>query len=272
MLHSALALVSLIAPPDLPAETAPEARAAWEQFLEATRPAEPSPITSLEFEVEVVTRTENRSNQAEFTLAYLDPDRLRMRMKSGREQGVGSGIGQQAYWLRDGEELRRLAGREYETDRRQIDDLVNLCHDLCALANPEALRVTELVKLRRGPRELGSGRHAAKKLTWLAFTSPDFRLVGSDSKATRIELGLDPETGLAHQAVVRDPAGASPPRHLIFERHATLDGFQLPEAIHVFDPERPGDPASDFRPRATVEIYLLSGRLNPALAPESFDP
>lgn len=271
MLHVALALAPLLAPLDLPAETAPEARAAWEQFLEATRPAEPVPITSLQFEVQVTTRTDNRSNQAEFSLAYLDPDRLRMRMKSGREQGVGSGIGQQAYWLRDGDELRRLAGREYETDRRQIDDLLNLCHDLCALANPEALRVTRIEKLRRGPRELGSGKHAARSLTWLAFTSPDFRLVGSGSDTLRIELGLDPTTGNAHQAVVRDPAGASPPRHLIFEKHDSVDGFQIPMTIQVFDPEEAGDPESDFRSRATVEIYLLTGTLNPALDPASFD-
>lgn len=267
-----LTLAALLVPADLPGDVSEDARTSWERFLAATRPEQEGAIHALSFDVEVLTRMEGQATEAGFSLAYLDPDRLRMRTKSGIEQGVGSGIGQKAYWLRKDDELVRLVGRDYETDRRQLDDLLNLCHDLCVLANPETLRVTTLEDMRRAPRELGGHRHAAKKLDWVVFTSPDFQLVRSGSGELRVELGLDPETGVAAQAVVRDPKHGAAPRHLVFEGHAALDGFTVPRAIHVFDTVDPADPSSDFRRKATIEIYLLSGELNPELAPESFDP
>ena len=252
---------------------------------------------SFAIQVELVTREGVQRNEDTAELRFLAPEFVRVRMRSGREQGKGPS----GYWLREKDEVVPLVGRDYDADRDQIDEIAMLARNFAALLRPRELAIAGLA-IADGPgaRLPASVLPPAVPLQWLEIASSDFRLPWPRAKAGvmavdpklphRARIGIEPESGRPHFAIVFPPVGDTNEPALLVLRDAKLvDGTQLPHTVLVFQRE-PGERAQasanaraggiDFAPAAPtfaksahLELYLLGGsRLGLPLAPTDFAP
>lgn len=266
------------------------AREAWRRMNAACRTEEFADlaVTSFSLRANVVTREGVQVNQLTVDYRFLSPHFIRFLLPSGRETGRGPEAGQRGYWMKDGDEVLPLVGRESREDRRLVDEMIAVARNFIALSDPARVRLTRLESLPGPPpyplpRELA---RIGKKLSWIRAASPDFALLsdhvarsGGEPRAFLVDLGLDPKTELPVLAVIREeraPEGEeaglpSPPMLIHLPAWRPFDGFQIPWRINVhrFDVMVPG---GAFAEVPAQEIVLINADLRPELKPEDFQP
>jgi len=254
----------------------PEAQELWRRVCAASGPAERAEIQAFRLKAEVLTRSGVQTNEATIDYAYLAPDCIRFMTPSRGETGR-YGKAQDQYWLREGDEVVVLAGREYVEDRRLVDSMLALARNYVALSNPARLNLLGLERLAAPPADVGESRlKAAGKLAWLALESPDFALVRRDdaprAKALyRVELGVR-EDGLPALAIIREQ-GTAPGDPLLvqFDAYDRQDEFKLPHTLKIHVLDRNLSPVA-FARDASQEVYVTAALLRPALKIEDFRP
>ena len=219
------------------------------------------------------------------------------------------GRDEDGYWLRDPKDLDRdgnarvvrLDGREYATDRRQIDDVLALSESFRAFADPSALRLTKLAlstpPLSEVPEE---GARFGAQLLWLELESPDFHLPGAPRLGPSgrplsawVRLGLDPKTNLVRQALVVAPApqtmeGAPLARAAHFlilggerNRYRAYGGYRLPMGVDLWQFTLRETSVEGQTLRKPVDVTEKPGQsfalkrdleVNPPLTPDDFRP
>ncbi len=269
---------------------APEARAAWERMIAAARPAEPatSPITAFVLKASVIFRDGVKHNELEGDYRYLAPHFIRFKLRSQRETGRGPGKGDRGYWLKDGEEVLRLVGRESREDRRQVDEMLAIARNFVALSDLTRLRLTRLETLAEPPQGLPAhARRTAKKLDWLRVASPDFALLqeqlrapATDGRGYLADLALNRATGLPSWVIVREEKERSadgvllPSNPMLIELRnwqPSPHGFLVPRWVLVYRMSRePG--VVGFADRAAQDIELREIDLRPTLTEADFEP
>ena len=123
-----------------------------------------------------------------------------------------------------------------------------------------------------------------RKLRWIELRTPDFHLIVAAGTATaptsglvRVQIGADPRSGEVELAVVDVDSNAtslSPSAVLIeLSRYATIDGFQMPRSIKVYDLDEASSPRA-FRAEATTTlgIHTENASVRAALKPDDFLP
>ena len=267
------------------------ARAAWTRLLDSAGANAAAPIQAFSLEADVRTRDGARRNDLRVMYRYLAPAFIRFALPgeqgtTKRETGRGPGEGQRAYWLREGDEVKELQGRDFTEDRRLVDEMLVVARNFLAFSNLSGLSLESLTLLPVPPPDLPEPWRLKpwwRKLTWLSLESPDFALLHPERRAERpgqrlyvVELGLDPEDGLPRVAVVReqpDPSGGPSASPLCFrlDRYSSRDGFLVPLEIVVHPLlETPAGPRFAVEP--SQDITLLDIELRPTFTPEDFLP
>lgn len=284
---------------ELPADTAPAARELWERFVAAQQVSERAgPVRSFAVRFALRTRRGVQTNDLEASLAWRAPGAVRFEPKA--KPAVGrSAAGR--YWMRDGDEVVWYDGRDYEVDREQIDEALDLAHTFARLSDPTRLRIAALRVLERAPRLPKADGIDPRKLTWIEVHSPDFALpergpvAKRDGKQAgprleRVELGLDAETLTPRVARVTPlappqpppPAAADgpPPPMPVVERVFVLNDVRevgrrrVPHAVLVYqkvlgasDPvgagERPSQELFLQQPGSRFDVELPDSRFEP---------
>lgn len=283
------------------------ARAAWLRLVAAEGARDGAPVDAFHLRAEVRNRDGVRTNDLKVEYRYLAPHFIRFALPNEggtvrRETGRGPGVGQRAYWLKDGDEVRELIGREATEDRRLVDEMLVVARNFLAFSDLANLRLEHVGLAAAPPADLPASWRTKpwwRKLTWLELESPDFALLHPERRGERpdgarsylVQLGLDPGDGLPRLAVVREktvreklardqPAEASSrsaaPLLFRLEHYQLAGDFLVPHQIlvHPLLESAPGTPASGprFAEDPTQEIYLLETELRPELSPESFNP
>ena len=276
-------------PPPAAPQTSPEARAAWEAVVAAmTVPGQRQAVTSFELRAHVTARQGVQSNDFEAFYRFLstpnkDSGFIRFGLGANRETGRGPGKGQKAYWLKDGEQITVLDGREYEADRNLVRRMTTIAGNLLALSDPSKIR-TESLELRPGPPPGLPAKLARPRLNWIELVSPDFDLYRDEPPVNRdpalprlfrVQVGADRKTQLPSLVVLREeglPAEVTG-EPLLFELldYRPVDGYLLPHGIRVWGVDT-GTPGQPFQAAPGQEISVLYADLTPGLAPADFQP
>jgi len=253
-----------------------EARGLWERVCAASGAATRAPLTAFALEADVRTRSGMQRNDAHIDYRYLAPDCIRFMLPSRNETGR-FGPAPEQYWLRSGDQVVPLAGREYKEDRRAVDDMIALAKNYVALSNPARLTLTALEIPEAPPADLGVERaKRARKLRWLALESPDFALVRSEVASPRgtvyrVELGIA-STDLPAMAIVRAPATPGVEPLLVeFSNYRESEDFRIPYQLFVFARD-PAQTPPAFADAASQEVYVTTASLRPPLTPDDFRP
>lgn len=272
----------------------PEARETWMKVLAASRdPASPAPLQEIRAFV-VSANVEIRDGVGRNSVdnarySYLAPEFIRFSLESGRETGRGPELGAMKYWLKDGDRKVPLHGREYEEDRKRVDEAWALARNFLALADLSKVRLAELELLASAPNGIPSSVVARpRQLIWLTVKSPDFALVAEQRRGApaelptyAVELGLDPKTYLPALALVREerPAPLKPgevltaPVLVELERWSLVQGHRVPKLLRVFPVDGgEGGEGGSFAARPGQVIALLELDLAPKLTPADFNP
>ena len=267
-----------------PLVATPEARALWDRLLAASRGTNAEPIAAFRLRAEASLREGAQRNDLDIEYAYLAPQFIRFKLSSKRETGR-FGPAQRDYWLRDGNEVVFLAGREYTEDRRQVDRMLAVARNFTALSSPETIELTRLEVLQEAPRDLPRRMRATTKgHAWLRVESPSLALFEEDAqpprpmdllvqepKPYRADFGIAP-SGRPSHVVIRPPAGETRVAPLLIQLQdfETRAGYQVPQAllVHERDPSAP----ERFADLAAQEIYITSIDLAPELEAASFHP
>lgn len=258
------------------AKKEPTAEELWAALCAASGPATRAPLQAFELRAEVRTRSGVQVNDLQVDYRYLAPDCIRFMLPSKNETGR-FGPAQEQYWVRTGDQVVILAGREYKEDRAKVDDMLALARNYVALSNPARIRLTSLERPAAPPSDLGPELvKDTRKLRWLVLESPDFALVRgeaarADKPLYRVELGLR-EDALPGVAIVREvgKTGADP-LLVKFAQYRAIDDFMLPYALQVHVLDRELTPAT-FAPKASQEIYVTEAALRPKLDVADFRP
>lgn len=302
----------------LPPDTSAAAAAAWRAMLGAVVRREgtadaggdgvdaTAPITDrFDMNLGLLTRSGRRgtdphpeTHEFDTRVLYMDVPPYYSFVRYQLPEGVESGFGPDGFWLRDGTDLVSLQGREYETDREQIKQVVSLCRNFLAISTPNQLSLAKLEKLPRMPFDPGELPQRPgvdpRRLVWLSAITPDFRLVEAiqpkiadqkeEPKAPlyRVLFGLDARTHLPRMLhVVRLDAN---PRAMIFEQLIMLEEWAasrddrgrsvlLPHRLYVHE-RLPSHPHfRHFLADPDREVYVREGSsLFPNLTEADFDP
>lgn len=279
----------------LPADTTDEARALFELLARGSRGSEGQRVSSkgFEFWFRVSTRGDAGQGQ-EFDLhqTFLMPHFCELEV-----DGVRSGRGPGGYWLEDQGRVTELVGLDYAGDREDIDRAVTTSKNFLTLLDPESLRLLDVEvvpppidRLHERSKDDARGstyRERAGALRWLAVRSPDFSLFdlrrggAPEREATplyRAELGIDPDSGRPVFALIeRRSEGRTADALLVFfhpQYWKVVDpatGRAIPRKILLHERDPQGAPDA-FRERAQSDLWVIDGRLDPALEPERFVP
>ena len=286
-----------LVPGELPADTAPDVRELWQRFRANQRApgAAEGPLRTFDVEFKLRLRRANQSNDLEARVLYEAAGRL-VRFSPVGQPEVGRS--KKGFWLKDGEEVRWLAGREYATDRAQVEEALAVASAFTRLSDPSRLRIASLALLRRGPMGLpsGEGTPRVRDLIWLELLSPDFELgarqqVGPSTGPTldRVRIGLEAGT-LVPRIVEVSPLVPPPPPPpaldpaaepvqgpvlqtiYLLEESKPLSGLRVPHRMFIFERRATDSRAPGLPEAPTGEVYLQRGALNVDLAAERFEP
>jgi|GEM_PF-4649743 len=295
----------------LPPATTEVAKTAWRAMLDAvvTRAADEASATAptarvtdrFDVNLTLLTRSGRRgasprpeTHEFDTRVQYMEPYFVRYRLP----EGVETGFGGDGPWLRDGEEVVLLRGREYETDKEQVRQVISLCKNFLSVSTPGRLRLAELTKLDRMPFQRDELPPRAgldyRRLTWMRALTPDFRLVeaiqpkvpGQDDAQKeplyRVFFGLDPQNHLPRVLhVVRIDAD---PRAMIFEQLILLENWDasrdesgrsilLPRRLYVHERLPTHPHFMQFLETPDREVYVReNSTLFPNLTEADFEP
>lgn len=266
----------------LPEGTSAKAKALWNSLTEATLVAgqDRQPVTSFRLQFDLRIQPDDRtSNDVHATYSFLaKKNYVRFSLESGREflRGPDGNFSVTS----DGEKIL-LAGRDYITDRTQIDDAARIAKNFVALTDPGRLRIARLSAIAKAPSGLPEKmQKRAAKLTWIEVVSPDFHLNRSGAAKRksaglyRVLLGLDPKTHRIELAELREEGlSETDPILIHFENYEAMDGFQIPRHLKFYEPA-PATRPRVFRKKPTSDLYLLAdrGTLRANLKPADFKP
>jgi hypothetical protein len=280
----------------LPEGTAPGAAQLWERLRastlddaslgEGTR----APVRGFRVVFDLTTRGDDRSTndvrvQAKYLAPAGGPRMVRARLEGERGGGRIIGKDERGYWLLDpkqpiGRRVVRFEGREYEEDRRQIEDILSISRNVVSLTDFSGVRLArlELAAPPPAPHVPAPLRRVADALLWLEVASPDLTLPGAPRS-----------TGAPRLAMIRPPLTLAEARENLPEEARTghlvelgtriaVDGYAFPGSVLVYrirvpEGSSPGTPALAER-RAHQELWIKQGsaRLAPPPEPEEFVP
>lgn len=285
-----------LVPGELPPDTSPEARELWQRFRASQRVpgAVEGPVRTFDVEFGLRLRRANQSNDLEARVLYQATGAL-VRFSPVGQSEVGRS--KKGFWLKEDDEVRWLAGREYATDRTQVEEALTLASAFTRLSDPSRLRIARLALAKRGPTNLprASGSANPRDLVWLELLSPDFELgarqqTGRSNAPTldRVHIGLDAETLVPRIVEVKpleppppppttDPAAEpvqGPVQQTIYllEDSKPLSGLRVPHRMFIFERRATDNRAPGLPEQPTAEVFLRRGALNVDLAPERFEP
>ncbi|HVS08996.1 MAG TPA: hypothetical protein VMS76_03910 [Planctomycetota bacterium] len=300
LLSSALALVQgaqpapeapaqeRLVPGELPASAAPQARLAWERMCQATA-LDPARARVegfvLTFDATVYSKERQSNDLSDVTYRYLEPGWVRMSLASDRERMRGP---EGDFVVEKGRSVS-LKGREYDEDRRELDQTLAVMKSFVGLTDPRSLRVASLERMGGPPSGLPALLHQTvrsalgksevrkvepQKLVWLQVVSPDLRRSARAERSSlqRARVGLDPETHLPLLAVLseeRSDGGGEPLLVELFD-FRELDGYRVPFRVRSYLAEASAGALRYGRP--SVELWLKGGTLRPKLTPKDFLP
>lgn len=305
----------------LPPAASEKARATWTAMLAAIgalpaavdnpdgTPAASTRLTNrFDMRLGLLTRSGRRgdeprpeSHEFDTRIIYMAPFFVRYQLP----QGVETGFGPDGFWLRDGDEVVLLRGRDYKTDQEQVQQVLSLCQNFLSIATPGRLRLAALEQLDRMPfaREELPPRPGFDyaRLLWLRTVTPDFLLVeaiqpkveGQEDERPQalyqVYFGLDRKTLLPRALhVVR--VGAQP-RDMIFEQLILLENWGsagadgttvegepqprvlIPQRLYVHERLPGHSQYGPFLLQPDREVYVRQGStLFPNLVAADFDP
>jgi hypothetical protein len=274
--------------PALPPDASADARELWQALLTATRPTAAggarAPVTAFDLAFDGRLRSGEKAtndfNDARYR--FYAPDCVRTTLESGVERMRGP----EGDWLVDWnhEEKVKLVGRDFDEDRRELDETLDVARNFVALTDPARLDVKGLRLLPAAPAYLPSElAKLTTKLAWLEVESPGLRLTRGSAAAQgavyKAHLGLDRERHLPRIAVIFEDRGGRMDRTsallVELDEYAPLDDFQVPHVIRTYPTQPPGPETLDkpFAERWELGIWLKKGaRLRAALAPADFVP
>jgi len=187
----------------------PEALAAWSAIVGATTiPGEHQPITAFDLTADVRASQGAQTNQLSVRYRFLAPDFIRFMISDERETGRGPGKGAAAYWLRDGERITQLVGRDYKPDRDLVRRMTTIAQNVVALTDPARLTIQGLELRSAGPPFLPKSLAWYRdRLTWVEFQSPDFDLYRDEPRLD----GATPQNGAPNPSPETPPDSPEPP-------------------------------------------------------------
>lgn len=262
---------------DEPRDGAPEL---WERLCRAMllrRSSEAQPVTAFDLTFNVLMREPGSSKELTPRIRFLAPAYLRFELPDGAEVR-----GPDGYWREDGAKVEDLAARDYNEDRRQIDQRLLTVRNFVALTQPGALDIEGLALLAEPPAEIGKGHDFARarysrRMVWIEFLSRDFQLALPPTGARptppapqRVRIGIDRESALPVLALISDPAGASAPLLLHLDDVRPLDDIRVPHAVRMYQviPPNGFGPTLESKPR--LELYIVSGTVRAAFTADDF--
>jgi hypothetical protein len=182
-----------------------------------------------------------------------------------------------------------LKGREYDEDRRELDQTLAVMKSFVGLTDPRSLRVASLERMGGPPSGLPEvlqqtvrssfGKSEVRKvepenLVWLEVISPDLRRSAHAERSglQRAQVGLDPKTHLPLLAVLSEERSDGSGEPLLVELFdfRELDGYRVPFRVRSYLAEPSAGPLRYGRP--SVELWLKGGTLRPKLTPADFVP
>lgn len=284
----------------LPADTSPEARAAWAKLLKALAPETAEAAARIDsFDLSIHTRVMSRTdtgavqpNDFKARYRYLGPGFVRTTLLS---ENLDRMRGPDGDWLLDPKKADavKLAGEDFAQDRRELGQTLSLARNYLALAEPAQLRIRSLKLLAAPPAGLPKfGKDGAPKdsalpraaeLVWLALESPDFQVVetkkSKEPPMYRVQLGLDKESGLPLLATVwQDERGAMVAETAVLvdligpKQFRRIDGRLVPVWFQLHDAQLPSSPFA-FQPTWRASVFVMDGsRLRPKLTADDFRP
>ncbi len=261
-----------------------QAQELWERVCASTflrSKADAKPITALDLQFEVLTRGDQGSTEIKPRVRWLDPGFIRIQLSSGREVGRGP----KGDWLREGNEVVRMVGREYAQDRRDFDSYLTIINIFVALTHPKTLAVENLSIVSELPfdfpkrHDLNKTRDR-KRLKWLRFESQDLQLSGSDDwgdtvpKKQTVHVAIDTANHLPVMAHIADKSGELAPMLLSLADSKALQDLRIPHKIFVY-PIIAGPASEKFRPTLTTlpsqQLHLLGGTVRALFKASEFD-
>jgi len=290
----------------LPEGTTPEARERWGRFVAATggSAARGPEIRTFDLTFDAVLREGTSTKNIEARYAFVAQEGyLRSELRRSKRVTLRGPDGD---WLIDGDELLRLKGRDFQSDKQQLDEWVTIARNFISLATPGQARVTSLgvPRLRSdeastqtlafeghpafalppaviegptgGKREARPFAARARELEWLDVGSPDFHLyageaAGERPRVFRALMGFDPAGGELELALLREEGRVDSTRLVHVLRWSEVDGYHVPRHLEVYRVEPPG---VRFEARPSVTLFLLRGKgsINPELELALFQP
>jgi hypothetical protein len=278
--------IAALVPGVLPAEAAPAAVEAWKRVEAAAfvPGVARAPIVGFELELDVIYRQTagGASNDLRAIYKFLAPGAVRIDLKDRATMRGPLGD-----WLEDrklGQNVDLRVGREYEEDRRQLDDTLSIAKHFVALASPGSLRIASLESLPGPPASLPKAREKdydlakrAPALSWLSIRSPDFRLVGGGATApmARATIGFDPATARVEIALVeedRPAAGLLPSARMVrIAGGLAAQGYLVPRSLSVYGIEEGSRPPA-LTTQPGMVLYVIRADLAAKLAARDFQP
>jgi hypothetical protein len=249
----------------------PDAQALWNGLIQAAAGEQQGRITAFELDFDATQYSgEKQSNDVGATYSYMEPNFLRMVLRSGRVR-MSSPKGA---FLQDKTGVHKLEGRDFAQDLKEVEDSLAVARIFVHLTDPRGVRVESLTALPAAPGGMPAAtRKLAAELDWISLVSPDFRgpRAKEGAPSDRVELGLERGTHLPRLAIVTDPSLLERALILQLGDYTQLDGFRVPGRVTTWriDPEL-HPPA--FGERAAFDLWLKSGTLRPKLEPAHFEP
>ncbi|HKE02289.1 MAG TPA: hypothetical protein VKE69_14825 [Planctomycetota bacterium] len=226
-------------------------------------PAGEPEIADISLDFEAVTNVEQH-NEFKAEHRYLRPKRVRTHLHTSTSD-VERGFDGSAFWLKKGDRVETLEGREYEKDRKEIEASIRFTEN-----------VLRLVSLRSLAEQLSD-------IGWIEPTAEDprpgvrgnlasFVSIGAGEPApAHVQLRFDPTTFdlvevRATPFQARPSAAEEPPPPgdtFLLSDYEVVRGARFPRHIVAFT-------RSERRPEYEIAVTRVSW--NDGLAPTSFSP
>jgi hypothetical protein len=290
------AAASALKPGALPSDTEPKAREAWERTCRARLvdggATAPPPVNAFDLQIDVRHRTaQNQTNDspAPLRIQFLGPSFLCITSSAGRQLVREPRGDHLVDPTRHETILLTPTSRENDQDRKQLDETMGIARNFVALTDPSALRIASLKLAPSAPATLPPAvvkRVSELELAWLELRTPDFHLVGAQPKIdpitgapalVRVWLATNAKTGAVELALV-DASSATATLSssavlLDLRNYAPIDGYSMPQTIHVYDTDSSRfPPAFNSEPSTQLGVHTKSASLRAALQPADFVP